>query len=356
MSPLGPALWKRIALLSGTLVVCMVLAEIGLRVVSPVRTFVNPMTSFHRPDPEVGWLGLPDLDARFHQIDFDVRVRHGAGGFRLREGPVVPSPQSPVIAFFGDSFTWGWGVTGGRQFTDVVQERLGPGFDVRNFGVNNYSTIQEWLLLRREMSNGLHPRLVVVMLFNNDYQENLDLDARRPHVVLDDSEAPPRFAPATEPAVKAWRIRAKKSALFSTVAYVFDLQKNKRRSRRLAESTYVEGRLSGDSRRAMSWALARIREACASEGARLACVYVASFEDVRADQDGGARTTSRDLCAELGIPFLDLTPGLRLRGGSATGRFYFEHDMHWSDEGNAVVGEELAVFLRGLLSPPNPAR
>jgi hypothetical protein len=30
--------------------------------------------------------------------------------------------------------------------------------------------------------------------------------------------------------------------------------------------------------------------------------------------------------------------------------------MHWSDEGNAVVGEELAVFLRGLLSPPNPAR
>jgi hypothetical protein len=145
---------------------------------------------------------------------------------------------------------------------------------------------------------------------------------------------PPYTASRLRRTVTIW---AKKSALFSTVAYVFDLQKNKRKSRRLAESTYVEGRLSGDSLRAMSWALARIREACASEGARLACVYVASFEDVRADQDGGARMASRDLCAELGIPFLDLTPGLRLRGGSVTERLYFEHDMHWSDEGNAVV-------------------
>ena len=247
-------------------------------------------------------------------------------------------------------------MTGRRQFTDVVQERLGAGFDVRNFGVNNYSTVQEWLLLRREMSNGLHPRFVVIMIFNNDYQDNLDPDARRPHLTLDASDTQPRFVPATEPAVKAWRLWVKKSALFSTVAYVVDLEKNKRRSRRLAESTYVEGRLSEDSRRAMRWALARIKETCESGGASLACAYVASFEDVRADNDGGARTVSRDLCAELEVPFLDLTPGLRNRGGNAAGRLYFEHDLHWSAEGNSVLGEELSVFPRRLLSQSNPTQ
>jgi len=350
-----PFLWKRVALLAVTLSLCMTLAEVGLRVVSPVRSFVNPMTSFHRPDPLVGWLGLPHLDARFRQIDFDVRVRHGAGGFRLREGTVTPSSQSQVIAFLGDSFTWGWGVTGGRHFTDIVQERLGAGFDIRNLGVNNFSTVQEWLLLQREMSNGLHPRCIVVMIFNNDYQDNVDPDARRPRVILDAPDTPPRFAPATEPALKPWRQWAKKSALFSMVAYLVDLEKNKRRAKRLAESTYSEGHLSKDSRRAMRWALDRIRETCASEGGSLACAYVASFEEVRADSEGGARTVSRDLCAELGIPFLDLTPGLRRRGGTAPEKLYFEHDMHWSDEGNAVVGEVLTDFLRNQLSLPAPA-
>jgi len=206
MSAARSSAWKKLVLLSSTLFICMVLTEVGLRVVSPIRSFVNLMTSFHRTDPLLGWLGVSDLDARFHQIDFDVRVRHGKGGFRLREGNVAPLPRSPVIAFLGDSFTWGWGVTGGRQFTDLVQERLGDGFDIRNLGVNNYSTVQEWLLLRREMSNGLDPRFVVVMLFNNDYQENLDPDVRRPRVLLEAQDSQPRFATATETALKPWRL------------------------------------------------------------------------------------------------------------------------------------------------------
>lgn len=57
MSPLGPGLLKQLDLLSGTILVCVVLAKLGLQFVSPVRSIVNPMTSFHRPDPEAGaWL------------------------------------------------------------------------------------------------------------------------------------------------------------------------------------------------------------------------------------------------------------------------------------------------------------
>lgn len=271
---------KRVALLLATILSCLGLAEVGLRLMSPVRAFVNPMTSFHRPDPVLGWLGQPHLDARFRQIDFDVRIRHGADGFRLLESVVTPSHQSPVIAFLGDSFTWGWGVAGGGHFTDVVQNRLGSGFDVRNLGVNHYSTVQEWLLLQREMSNGLHPRFVVVMVFNNDFQDNVDPDARRPRAVFDGPDHQPRMAPATEPALKQWRLWLKKSAVFSTVAYVVDLKRNTRNARRLVESTYEEGLLSSDSRRAMGWALAGIRKTCESGGATLVCAYVPSLEDI----------------------------------------------------------------------------
>ena len=348
--------WRRVTLLLASLVVCSFFAEITLRVVSPVRSFVNPMKSFHRADPEIGWLGLPDLDARFRQIDFDVRVRNGPDGFRLREGSVMPKSGSPVIAVVGDSFTWGYGVPGGHQFTDVLQARLGPGLSVRNLGINSFSTVQEWMLLRRELSNGLAPRMALLMAFNNDYSDNIDDDATRPRVLPGGSNTTPVLLPASKPVVHPWSRLLKQSYLFSAVAYAFDLRKIRRHAARLAESTFDEGQVSEPAIRAMRWTLGQFKDTCRSNGVMMACAYVPSFEDVRADREGGARSVTRDLCAGLGIPFLDLTPGLRNRGGDSPERLYFEHDLHWSVEGNAAAGEELAVFVRGLLSSPDTPR
>jgi hypothetical protein len=53
----------------------------------------------------------------------------------------------------------------------------------------------------------------------------------------------------------------------------------------------------------------------------------------------------RDLCAEYGIPFLDLTQALQhqVDQGNAV---YFPDDAHWNSAGHDLAARELAAFLR----------
>jgi lysophospholipase L1-like esterase len=56
-------------------------------------------------------------------------------GFRDREIP-PKSPDRYRIAVVGDSFTWGQGLRAEERFSNVVGARLGPQFEVFNFGEN----------------------------------------------------------------------------------------------------------------------------------------------------------------------------------------------------------------------------
>ncbi len=128
--------WKRLALVVGSTLFCAIALELALRIFSPVTTFVNPLGSFHQPDPDLGWTGTPNVSARFKKVDFDVAVSLDANGFRKKAAKVQPASGSPVVAVFGDSFTWGWGVDDGKVLTDVAQDEAGPAFDIRNYGVD----------------------------------------------------------------------------------------------------------------------------------------------------------------------------------------------------------------------------
>ena len=78
-----------------TTLLCCVIAELALRLISPVQTCVNPLNSFHRFDSERGWLGVPNREAKFRKPDFDVMIRTDADGFRKRESAVQPRPGNP---------------------------------------------------------------------------------------------------------------------------------------------------------------------------------------------------------------------------------------------------------------------
>jgi hypothetical protein len=57
------------------------------------------------------------------------------------------------------------------------------------------------------------------------------------------------------------------------------------------------------------------------------------------------------LCADLGLPCLDLTPALRTAAGRllAKGEFaYWPDDTHWNEAGIAAAADALAPFLEGL--------
>jgi lysophospholipase L1-like esterase len=336
---------KNLAVLAGSTLLCFAAAEVALRLISPVQTFVNPAGSFHQPDPELGWTGTPDLEARFRKVDFDVLVSSDASGFRARKSTVQVSPNSPVVAVLGDSFTWGWGVENGSVFTDVMQNALGVQADVRNFGMNAYGTLQELLLLKRLLKNGLQPRYVFVMFYGNDFYNNVDTDPWQPWLAVDGTNVVLRNFPVARRSVSRVKQLVKQSHLLSSIGYVFDFTKAKRRVKKLEGITFEDGAVAEGPRRAMAYCLKEFAAVCAEASIQLWFVYVPAFNDVQLEAASQNRETLRTLCAEQGVRLLDLTEHFRRGASGRPVTLYFPHDAHWNAEGHCLAGTVLADSL-----------
>lgn len=79
------------------------------------------------------------------------------------------------IACVGDSITWGAGVENREQnhYPAVVQQILGPGYDVRNFGVSGATLLKRgnlpyWDTPAFAESAALRPHAVIIKLGTND--------------------------------------------------------------------------------------------------------------------------------------------------------------------------------------------
>jgi lysophospholipase L1-like esterase len=337
---------QRLALLASSLLICILLLEGMLRLVVPIRTFVNPLSSFHRGDSELGWIGRPAVEARFRKPDFDVLIRHDENGFRVRESAVKPSPGSPVIAVLGDSFTWGWGVNNGQVLTAQLQDRLGPGTDVRNFGLNAYGTVQELLLLKRKLAEGLRPTWVVLMLFQNDYYDNISAHGDRPAFAVAGTNVSLIHCPISKPAIRPSQDWIKRSYLASALGYLVDYTREKRRIRNLQHQVFRDGRISTDARTAMGHALRQLHETCRQAGSRLLCVYVTARGEAQAGGGSAARDTTQALCQEAGLAFLDLTPEFSRLAPNELNQMYFPNDEHWTAKGHQLAAEVLARFFK----------
>ena len=100
-------------------------------------------------DKELGWAPL---------------VQDGRVGMREE----VIDPRRPRVLFIGDSIVYGHGVDASQTTTRVL-ERLLPGWQVLNGGVQGYSPDQEYLYLRRIIA-AVRPHLVVVGAYTgNDF-------------------------------------------------------------------------------------------------------------------------------------------------------------------------------------------
>src|SRR5262245_23141014 len=151
--------WRRVVFPIVAVLVGILLAggslEIALALGGYDRTYFNPLNSFHIGHPLVGYLGKPDFVGRFRRTDFDTVIAHDARGFRRQEHQ-KPQCRHRVLTF-GDSFTWGWGVSQGEVFTDQMNLMM-PTDCVENFGLSGSGTVQELALFQefgeKELSAG----------------------------------------------------------------------------------------------------------------------------------------------------------------------------------------------------------
>lgn len=188
--------YGNLLLLSGTVVVTLLSAELALRffgVTYPYWSRVDALTGFS-PRPGVsGWV----------HDEGDAFVRINSAGFRDREHSVVKPAHTLRIAVLGDSMTEALQVDVSQTFWSILEQNLlrcsglkGRAPEVLNFGVSGYGTAQEYLLMERVWR--FQPDIVLLVFYpGNDVLNNsreLEHSTQKPYVDEKDGVLVPDFS------------------------------------------------------------------------------------------------------------------------------------------------------------------
>jgi lysophospholipase L1-like esterase len=153
-----------LSLVTGSLVVSLLLGEIGLRLLGH-RGAPHAALANTRPvdDPVLDWRYVPGS----HYVLGNVAYRYNGAGFRDVEHGVEAAPGTRRLLVLGDSVTEALGVDWGSSFSQRVQRALGRGWEVVTLAAGGLNTPQEVHLLERE---GLQyrPELLVLNFVLND--------------------------------------------------------------------------------------------------------------------------------------------------------------------------------------------
>lgn len=122
------------------------------------RISIRPHGSLYQPDSLLGYRGRPGSFELLLQDSLRFTVTHNAEGWR--QGDSLPD-SLPQIWVLGCSFTHGFGVSDPDPYPARLQALL-PAFHVRNFGMDGYGTLHNWLTLATLLTRGERPHTVIL--------------------------------------------------------------------------------------------------------------------------------------------------------------------------------------------------
>lgn len=109
--------WSSVALLAGVVVVCLLVAETGLRLFYP-----QPLSgSWSYLDDENNVVNRSGGWVRHQLIDRVVDYHFNSAHQRGMEDPALDATRVLVL---GDSFTFGWGLPQGQTYVALLQRNL----------------------------------------------------------------------------------------------------------------------------------------------------------------------------------------------------------------------------------------
>jgi lysophospholipase L1-like esterase len=296
-------------------------------------------------DPELGWALRPNVDARSSSLEFAYTISTDRLGLR-RAGPGdVRQSAARRILIVGDSFAFGWGVSGDEMLSSRLERALGNsggGAAVLTAGVPGYSTDQDYLSWKR-LDAQLDPAVVIVLMGTNDPPADNASTVRMGNA----SYSKPRFRVGTggTVALEGTPVPDKQLVIIPTL-----LEPIKARARTLA--AYALAKQFRDARQ-FSAASAPPPQFDAAALGTTAAILGAFNRDAQAH--GAALlvvlipgpTLSAPLaaiCRDAGIAFLDLTP--RFAGHDD---LTFKYDGHWNAQGHQAAADVIAPVVRAML-------
>jgi len=273
-------------------------------------------------DPWIGWKLSPRAAIREANGEYQVTYHSNRQGFRSKRD-FVPGVSHKVIAFLGDSYTFGSGVEDDQTFADLVERQLDDTWSY-NFGIGGFGVDQMWMTLRH-YALPLHPDLVVVSFIRNDLDRSLSAYRlgnawhEKPTFRLVDGRLVPMTVDNRPPALARWFYR--ESRLY--------------RLWRRAESSLSLRYPIGYRWRLNRALFAAIRDDCRKAHVPLVVVFIP------ANRLSSAPLYQQEFAA-LGIEYLDLQPLLPADSSS----FYYPRDRHWTAAGHRFAANAISSFLK----------
>jgi hypothetical protein len=137
----------------------------GFRPWQPVGLSFNvePAGKLYRKDPTLGYTNIPGRFTITLADGYSFTATNLSNGLRITHplityGTVRPKDE---IWIFGCSFTYGWGLNDPETFPWLLQERF-SNYEVVNFGVDGYNTVQSLLQFREALASGRVPKAVLL--------------------------------------------------------------------------------------------------------------------------------------------------------------------------------------------------
>ena len=129
----------------------------------PANILVEPGGRFFKKDPLLGFAHLPGAFKVTLPDGYVFHATHNSDSLRVTHPPHANPAHSdkPEIWIFGCSFTHGWSLNDEETFPWLLQEAL-PGYEVVNFGVNGFGTLQSFLQFQKALTERKPPRLVIL--------------------------------------------------------------------------------------------------------------------------------------------------------------------------------------------------
>ncbi len=309
----------------------------------------SALRGYHEHDPIIGWIGTASHEARFRAPEFDIVIANSELGYRRPEVAFEGPDDARKIVFFGDSFTWGWGVEQGEVFTDRLQERFQGDTRILNRGVNAFGQAQQRHLLDRVLVDD-KPDAVVVMFFANDPQECVDdRGGKRPVFTLEDGKLVPHNVPVRKKLTGPFREFSKRSIVLSLLRSSFNhLTVGLRDAPRDWFKESQEGILHE------GWPVCRallldMKRTCEAAGVEFRIVFIPIAFEVTSDESLKLplRAELEALCVSEAISWLDLTSPMHKAWEKAESHtreglpFYFPKDQHWTAAGHDFAAEKI---------------
>ena len=356
--------------------VVLLFIEMGMRFVSPSATVfsvVGTDPAVFESSDIIPWTLKPNASERFVALDFDTTVSINSFGLRDKERQINKDKNVHRILIVGDSFTYGFGVNNDESYPAVIERELNEKiydkrFEVWNAGFASGYTADTFFVFLREKGMRFNPDLILVGVF----LENDILDFLKNKYVFDDSGKLTRvvsdFYCVEEGHLRRDCDQRKKTqlAVVSHAVRRFLLGNSRIYSYVVTKLGIIQSMDSNpvfDKKFSSSMVenfdkffhyIGEIKNVADSRNIDFGLILlpgkssVNEFWDVYqkghpcADRDKPRRLIS-DYCKKNKIVCLDVWP--YFINASDSKRAYFEHDAHWSKEGNERGGKIIADLL-----------